>query len=277
MKYIIGLLAMLLPILAGAQSSPVKALSIGDTVPDITITNVYNYPASTIRLSDLKGKLVIFDFWATWCSSCIREFPKLDSLQTRYEDSMKILLISSEGSNDIKDIGQFFEKHFNPADEKYTFPFIANDTTLTKLFPHISIPHVVWLYNGKVIAITDGGEISTAHIQQVLQHKPVSFDMKEDVMDFDPSSPLLSKDNGGDASVLIRCSVFTGYLNGMASRAGISVNADSTLQNFYIINQPVLKLYSIALPHVAANRVIIENTNTEALIHPGDEKDFTSK
>ena len=111
---------------------------------------------------------------------------------------MKILLISSEGSNDIKDIGQFFEKHFNPADEKYTFPFIANDTTLTKLFPHISIPHVVWLYNGKVIAITDGGEISTAHIQQVLQHKPVSFDMKEDVMDFDPSSPLLSKDNGGD-------------------------------------------------------------------------------
>ena len=54
MKLIIAFMGMLLPILAGAQSPPVKALSIGDAVPDITITNVYNYPASTIRLSDLK-------------------------------------------------------------------------------------------------------------------------------------------------------------------------------------------------------------------------------
>ena len=73
MKYIIGVMVILLPILSGAQSQPVKALKIGDTVPDITITSVYNYPASTIHLSDLKGKLVILDFWATWCSYKIWE------------------------------------------------------------------------------------------------------------------------------------------------------------------------------------------------------------
>jgi len=61
--------AMLLPLLSGAQAPPVKALSIGDTVPDITIANVYNYRSSTIRLSDLKGKLVILDFWSTWCTN----------------------------------------------------------------------------------------------------------------------------------------------------------------------------------------------------------------
>lgn len=272
MKYIIGLLAMLLPVLSGAQSPPIKTLTIGDRVPDITLTNVYNYPASTIHLSDLKGKLVILDFWATWCTACIREFPKLDSLQTRFKDSVQILLVNSAGSNTLNDISQFFEKHFNPGDEKYTFTFAANDTTLTKLFPHVSIPHMVWLYDGKVTAITDGEEITETHLGKVLHNEPVRFDMKEDVMDFDPSKPLLSKGNGGDASELIRRSVFTKYLKGVGSRTGLSINNDSTLKRFYVINQPVLKLYAIALPGLVANRVIIENANTQALIHSGDDK-----
>lgn len=171
---------MLLPILSAAQSPPVKALNIGDTVPDITITNVYNYPSSTIQLSDLKGKLVILDFWATWCTACIREFPKLDSLQTRFRNGVQILLVSSAGSNTLNEISQFFEKHLNAGNKKYAFPFTANDTTLTKLFPHISIPHIVWLYDGKVTAITDAEGISAAGIQQVLQDKPPSLEVDRD-------------------------------------------------------------------------------------------------
>lgn len=272
MKYIIWLVATLLPIFSGAQSPPVKALSIGDKVPDITITHVYNYPASTIHLSDLKGKLVILDFWATWCSACIREFPKLDSLQARFKDSIQLLLISSAGSNDIKDIRQFFEKHFNPRYKKYTFSFTANDTAITKLFPHISIPHVVWIYNGKVTSITDGEEVSAFNIQKVLQHKPLNMDMKEDVMTFDPGTPLLQQINGNIESALIRQSLFTGYLKGMTSRTGLSLNADSSLQRFYVINQPILKLYAIALPGIDANRLIIENADTQTLIHSGDDK-----
>ena len=272
MKHIIGLLAMLLPLLSGAQSPPVKALDIGDAVPDITITNVYNYPASKIHLSDLKGKLVILDFWATWCSACIKEFPKLDSLQASFKDSIQIVLVSNAGSDNIKGIRQFFTKRFNPSGEKYTFPLAINDTTVIKLFPHISIPHMVWLYMGKVIAITDGEEITANRMRQVFANEQVDFDMKEDVMDFDPFKPLLSSGNGGDNSALIRRSVFTRYLKGVGSRAGRSTNADSTLQRFYIINQPVLKLYSIALPRLPANRVIIENTDKQVLVNTGNDK-----
>jgi thiol-disulfide isomerase/thioredoxin len=271
MKYIIGLVGMLLPLLSGAQSPPVKPLTIGDTVPDITLTNVYNYPSSTIRLSDLKGKLVILDFWATWCSSCIREFPRLDSLQGRFKDKIQVILISSRGSNSLKEITQFFKSHPDPFSQKYTFPYAVNDTTLTKRFSHISLPHLVWIYNGKVTAITDGEDVSAFNIQSVLQHKPLSMEMKEDVISFNPGSPLLQQANNIE-SVLIRESVFTRYLKGMTSRTGLSLNADSTLQRFYVINQPILKLYAIALPGIDANRLIIENADTEALIYSGDDK-----
>jgi thiol-disulfide isomerase/thioredoxin len=34
------------------------------------------------------GKLMILDFWATWCGACISKFPKLDSLQKKYADKL---------------------------------------------------------------------------------------------------------------------------------------------------------------------------------------------
>ena len=99
---------MLLPILSGAQSPPIKALTIGDTVPDITITNVYNYPASTIHLSDLKGKLVILDFWSTWCGACIEAFPKMEKLQKEFGDQLQVILVNTYEGDTIQRVKSFF-------------------------------------------------------------------------------------------------------------------------------------------------------------------------
>lgn len=47
-----------------AQQPTLNPLTKLDTIPDITITHVYNYHASTIHLSDLRGKPALLDFWA---------------------------------------------------------------------------------------------------------------------------------------------------------------------------------------------------------------------
>lgn len=48
-----------------------RPLSIGDTVPDLLFDNLLNHSAPTVRLSGFRGKLVILDFWATWCTACL--------------------------------------------------------------------------------------------------------------------------------------------------------------------------------------------------------------
>ncbi len=44
------------------------------------------------KLSDLKGKVVLVDFWATWCGPCVASFPKIRDLQARYKDYDVVIL-----------------------------------------------------------------------------------------------------------------------------------------------------------------------------------------
>ena len=49
----------------------------------------------TVRLSDFKGKVVLVDFWASWCGSCQSSFPMLDRLyRQRHRDGLEVLAIN---------------------------------------------------------------------------------------------------------------------------------------------------------------------------------------
>src|SRR3977135_207668 len=65
-------------IISSITASPkIKSLSVGDKVPEIEF-QMLNYSSPVAKLSDFKGKLLLLDFWATWCGPCIGSFPKLD-------------------------------------------------------------------------------------------------------------------------------------------------------------------------------------------------------
>ena len=50
------------------------------------ILNLKNLTSETVQLSDLAGRAVVLNFWATWCPPCRREMPLLDELQKYYVD-----------------------------------------------------------------------------------------------------------------------------------------------------------------------------------------------
>ena len=55
--------------------------SPGAAAPDFALTNL---AGTTVRLSDFKGKIVLLDFWATWCAPCREEIPGFIQLQKQY-------------------------------------------------------------------------------------------------------------------------------------------------------------------------------------------------
>lgn len=62
-------------------------------VPDFTIKNL---AGEEITLSKYKGKIVIVNFWASWCEPCVKEFPSLIRLLKQYPDELVLLAISAD-------------------------------------------------------------------------------------------------------------------------------------------------------------------------------------
>ena len=66
-----------------ASNSSQFAVNVGQVAPDIALPNP---EGEIMRLSDLKGKVVLLDFWASWCGPCRRANPHVVSLYNKYKD-----------------------------------------------------------------------------------------------------------------------------------------------------------------------------------------------
>ncbi len=60
-----------------------------EKAPDFTLTSV---DGTSYSLSKLRGKVVVLNFWATWCAPCLEEMPTLDSLYKRYRQRGLVVL-----------------------------------------------------------------------------------------------------------------------------------------------------------------------------------------
>jgi thiol-disulfide isomerase/thioredoxin len=61
--------------------------------PAATLTDT---DGKTVDLSDLKGKPVLVNLWATWCEPCLREMPSLERLRSRLGDRIEVLAVSED-------------------------------------------------------------------------------------------------------------------------------------------------------------------------------------
>lgn len=89
-----AMMAALLLALAGPASA--KDPKVGDVAPDFEITLL---DKSKVKLSDLRGQVVVLNFWATWCGPCREELPLLDAYYRRQEQhGLRVFAVTTEDS-----------------------------------------------------------------------------------------------------------------------------------------------------------------------------------
>lgn len=160
-------------------SSKYSKLQIGHKVPRNVLIGepVYNSNKKTVSTRDFRRRAVIIDVWATWCGSCINQFPKLDSLQRVYENHLDIYLLNNLYRDSGESIASFHED-FKLRFPEFSLPLIVGNVNSRALFPGKTLPHYIWIdANGRVKAITDGEDVTGANIERLIAG--LSVDAKE--------------------------------------------------------------------------------------------------
>jgi thiol-disulfide isomerase/thioredoxin len=244
------------------KSPIVKQLKIGDHLPDIIIPDMINYPKKTLRLSDLKGKYVILDFWHNGCSSCIAGFPKMQKLQNKYSKQLQVILVNFQPENLIRD---FVVKQKENAGFILKMPIACNDKKLNTCFKPPSYPHYVWIdRKGIVRFVTYAYDVTEEHVEAFINDRQLNMEEKNDVkLDYVPYKPLFINGNGGNESTTRACSILSTSKISMSTTTSYYSPGDS---NSYIeaIGWPVKGLFQAAFNdylngwHLLDNRTILE-------------------
>lgn len=153
---------------SAASVSAKEGVKIGDLAYDFTLTN---YSGEKVTLSSLRGKLVILNFWASWCGPCQNEMPEFQALQDKFDiqgaspDTVFLTVNLTDGQMETRDTAQAF------LDEKgYTFPVVFDDGDKTANLYQISgIPSTFILDKNGVIVQTFLGGTNQKSLEKALE------------------------------------------------------------------------------------------------------------
>ncbi|QHS56554.1 TlpA family protein disulfide reductase [Mucilaginibacter sp. 14171R-50] len=225
-----------------------QEIKIGDKVPDVMIKNISGLVldgkgVKEARLSAFAGKLLILDFWATWCAPCRRMVPVMDSLQRQFKKEVVFLPVTYESAAVVAPVLAAMRK-IKPFD----LPEVTGDVALHKLFPHRSLPHYVWIDpQGRVCAITEEKEVTAAHIKRMLAGAAPALATKKDlVLTYDRDQPLFAPGNNLPASAVRYQSVLSGYIPGLEAGMDIYPRDSVRGQRCNVRNVPLTWLLRMA-------------------------------
>jgi len=92
-----------------------------------------------VTIADYKGKVVLIDFWETWCGPCLQVFPAMDSLQNEYPDDFVVLAVNLTSSDTIEEVRSFQQKN------DYDFEYVTDGNGVGDQVITLGIPFKVFV------------------------------------------------------------------------------------------------------------------------------------
>lgn len=118
----------------------VRPMTPGDPAPAFSLPRITgaHQLGAPYALADARGKVVVLDFWATWCNPCLKAMPRLDRLAKAHPD----IVVLAINIDDPDDAWALFEER------KYTMTLLAGDQQTSDRYGVAAIPHTVVIDRG---------------------------------------------------------------------------------------------------------------------------------
>lgn len=154
-------------------------LQTGDKLEVKNTFSMLNDKLKQVNLSQYNDRLLVIDFFDTFCTACIAKMPEIVSLQKEFGDNIKLIQATWQDKKTIED---FFKKNRFLKEHQAYPPVIYGDTLLHQLFPHQGVPHVVWIWKGKVLAITAADVLNSKNIKEFIANGTITLPRKNDFL-----------------------------------------------------------------------------------------------
>lgn len=158
--FLVGLLAMVAVGLKRAQEGTVQP---GAAIEDFTFALFEGYEyngQSQVKLSDLRGKVVVVNFWASWCKPCEQEAADLESAWREYEPTGQVVFIGADYV-DTPNEANIYLKKFNITYPNGEDRDLQNKRPLSQYFRIRGVPETYFIDKNGVLQYVQIGPFSS--------------------------------------------------------------------------------------------------------------------
>jgi thiol-disulfide isomerase/thioredoxin len=111
-------------------AAPMVGVAVGESAPPFSLPQ---WEGATLNLQDYRGRVVILNFWATWCTPCKAEMPLLEDIAQRYGN--QVVVIAVNYGDDPGYMGPFLEKM------QLSYPIVLDrDLVVARQYQVVALP-----------------------------------------------------------------------------------------------------------------------------------------
>jgi thiol-disulfide isomerase/thioredoxin len=94
-----------------AHLAQIEQPNINAGVTDPLLFKLTRLDGSTVKLADFRGKVIVLNFWATWCGPCMIEAPLVEKTMTKYKDDQEVVFLALNTDEDRALVESFLKQH----------------------------------------------------------------------------------------------------------------------------------------------------------------------
>ena len=169
-----------------ADVRPGSIRLVADPLP-LPALSMQDLDGRTITTDDLRGKVMLVNFWATWCGPCRAEIPDLIKLQARYADHLQIIGVSADegGVQLVEDFATEFG---------INYPIVMGTPELNRAFPGVMALPTSFIVDPEARVVrTHVGLINAGVLEQEIRFlAAIDSDITVDIVNEDPHGRLVN-------------------------------------------------------------------------------------